>query len=987
MAIIKYKKGNSWFSIPIYVNTGGEVSDYVTKQELNNKGYISQIKTINGQELVGSGNINIAVDLSNYYTKSDVNGLIPSLDNYYTKNEIDLKIPSTESFITEDELNGKGYLTEHQSLDNYYTKGEVDSKIASAGNFDATQYYNKNTIDNMLGEYATLDDIPQDYLTDSDLSGYASQSWVNTQNFAKQTSIPTHTSDLLNDSGFITAIPSNYITETELTGKGYLTSDDLEDVTSPIVRSYNEFQAWDANLNTSTAALEILLYGDYAPDYPLNNYSEVLSALKTENKIIHIGSDSLGIELTIHPIKMEGSYNSIGIIHGRIKDTTLENQWYQISGSYSSSLSSSASYASTLYIQPDSYVPVDMQQVTYSQLKTYADNGKLIPGRKYAIIDYSCIYIQPVSNIEMEVTADDIKQIICTAITTTTLSETVEIVRSDEYVPIVECKYSIDSEKVKWTSGMISKSPKGVIWYMKDANGNECNYDFKHIKFRRWAVTDITPNDTPDTGNGNPGAYAYCITNSCYKWSDNRERIGSGEPEDATIVKNVFAGTWARCTTDLSSSSHYEIPNTFHSDYALYCHKPYKDTSDSYKKYISWTTDMTSSIGVNAGKSKGTCTVYGNQIITTNSSYIDCYTFDYQGTDASERTKYNSELALIQDVNINTKGEELSNTCFIFTKESINNNNTSLRNISIPYCIHNTFLLRTYATFGYAYMSNFSCSDKFQYNLIITRLMSHVHFSVQAGFNYLCSDIQYATFDGLFMYQTMFGYYSYLLTGALDRPNLWYGAFSGVKYSSNSSWVAPQEGMQTNNLTTNGFCYGNIMGPLQYCYISPHFDRITFRAVYNKGNHFSPSIQSCSLGECSYSVIGYSGIGQFIKYGKITRCNIPTSSFANHHVYTSTGVANWDSTIPTVPKITDLDVSAVDASVSNINNYTGNVNISTRTKGLPRVVLYSLGGGNWGATYEHGLEAIVASTAVTANLEEPVDQINNDYSLDAEMLR
>ena len=176
----------------------------------------------------------------------------------------------------------------------------------------------------------------------------------------------------------------------------------------------------------------------------------------------------------------------------------------------------------------------------------------------------------------MEVSANDIECIICTAATENSLLETVEIVRSEGYVPIVECKYSIDPEVCSWTAGT---SAKGVIWYMKDANGNECNYDFKHVKFRRWAVTDVTPNDTSDTGSGNPGAYAYCVTNSCYNWSDNRDRIGSGEPEDATIVKNVFAGTWARCTADLSSSTHFEIPSTFHSDYALYCHKPYKKDS------------------------------------------------------------------------------------------------------------------------------------------------------------------------------------------------------------------------------------------------------------------------------------------------------------------------------------------------------------------------------------------------------------------------
>lgn len=36
-----------------------------------------------------------------------------------------------DEYITEEELNGKGYLTEHQSLDNYYTKGEIDGLLAA----------------------------------------------------------------------------------------------------------------------------------------------------------------------------------------------------------------------------------------------------------------------------------------------------------------------------------------------------------------------------------------------------------------------------------------------------------------------------------------------------------------------------------------------------------------------------------------------------------------------------------------------------------------------------------------------------------------------------------------------------------------------------------------------------------------------------------------------------------------------------------------
>lgn len=60
-------------------------------------------------------------------------------------------------------------------------------------------------------------------------------------------SIPSKTSDLTNDSGFLTAIPDEYVTDDELTAKGYLTSYTETDPTVP---------AWakEANKPTYTAA-------------------------------------------------------------------------------------------------------------------------------------------------------------------------------------------------------------------------------------------------------------------------------------------------------------------------------------------------------------------------------------------------------------------------------------------------------------------------------------------------------------------------------------------------------------------------------------------------------------------------------------------------------------------------------------------------------------------------------------------------------------
>ena len=158
-----------------------------------------------------------SVDLSNYYTKAETEALIPDVSGFITGSEADTKISTAVSlaeervdfklgsyalkteipdvsgfiteipgeYVTETELNAKGYLTEHQSLSNYYTKGQVDAAIDAIPAPDLTDYAKKT-------------DIPS-------LDGYAK------------------TTDIPDVSGFITSIPDEYVTDSELESKGYLT--------------------------------------------------------------------------------------------------------------------------------------------------------------------------------------------------------------------------------------------------------------------------------------------------------------------------------------------------------------------------------------------------------------------------------------------------------------------------------------------------------------------------------------------------------------------------------------------------------------------------------------------------------------------------------------------------------------------------------------------------------------------------------------------
>lgn len=65
------------------------------------------IKTLNNESLLGSGNIEIEVDLSNYYTKAEVNNLIPTKtsdltndSDYTTKAYVDSLVGDIETILT-----------------------------------------------------------------------------------------------------------------------------------------------------------------------------------------------------------------------------------------------------------------------------------------------------------------------------------------------------------------------------------------------------------------------------------------------------------------------------------------------------------------------------------------------------------------------------------------------------------------------------------------------------------------------------------------------------------------------------------------------------------------------------------------------------------------------------------------------------------------------------------------------------------------------
>ena len=126
-------------------------------------------------------------------------------------------------------VNGTISLPNYPSVEGLATESYVKNEIANAQlggggevNIDLSQYALKSELPSktsqLVNDSGYLTDIPDEYITETELNdkGYL-------------TTIPDEyiTESSLNSKGYLTAIPDEYVTESELNGKGYLVAQDI----------------------------------------------------------------------------------------------------------------------------------------------------------------------------------------------------------------------------------------------------------------------------------------------------------------------------------------------------------------------------------------------------------------------------------------------------------------------------------------------------------------------------------------------------------------------------------------------------------------------------------------------------------------------------------------------------------------------------------------------------------------------------------------
>lgn len=206
-----------------------------------------------------------------------------------------------------------------------------------------------------------------------------------------------------------------------------------------------------------------------------------------------------------------------------------------------------------------------LTEITYAELKALRNNAGLTPGMQYRITDYVCT----VANDENAQVESHPYDIIVTADSESVLNENARAClhtgdtyynngeTTDAILENWELKYCIDNDtnRFAWADTV---NGKGVVYYLKDDRNNECWYDFKQIKFKRFEITAystvtslvgkyIDPEAVPEEGmtvdSENPKwffTFSYIDEENNNAIVDSSIRSGNFWVNDNTIGANRF---------------------------------------------------------------------------------------------------------------------------------------------------------------------------------------------------------------------------------------------------------------------------------------------------------------------------------------------------------------------------------------------------------------------------------------------------------------
>ena len=314
------------------------------------------------------------IDLTSYYTKAEVDGLIPTtfsgsyLDLTDTPASVDLtpyalktELPDVTAYLTESEIDTKiaAAATGDIDLTNYYTKSEVDNSLASITNNVATLQANQ-----FSGDYNDLANTP----TIPDVTGLATEAYVDSRTFSgqwndiigKPTIFSGNYNDLINQPNLgqyatntsVNGLIANYYNKTEIDTlvpsdisdltdtSGLLNGGGSVDLTGYATETYVQQQISSASLGTianlndiNDVAVGSLPQVDRSDEYYLLEYNPVNELWESRN-FGNIFATQQYVTDTVATIISDGEISLDGYVTEQFLEQKLLERGHHFSGDY-----------------------------------------------------------------------------------------------------------------------------------------------------------------------------------------------------------------------------------------------------------------------------------------------------------------------------------------------------------------------------------------------------------------------------------------------------------------------------------------------------------------------------------------------------------------------------------------------------------------------------------------------------------------------------
>ena len=375
----------------------------------------------------------------------------------------------------------------------------------------------------------------------------------------------------------------------------------------------------------------------------------------------------------------------------------------------------------------------NMENITYSVLKSKRDNGKLVPGKYYRITDYVTTTSQ--SNTR---SAGNQFDVIVLALDESTLSENAQAMphNGDTYfltnsadLNSWNLKYCLDNDanRFGWAD---ATNGKGVIYYMKDEWDNECPYDFKNIQFIRKISGGLyNPTDGTDT-------YVYTFT-----W------LNGGSVEDASVTQQYTEYSCGVYNNVMlaANSGNFDV-------------MPFKLNENVFISSSSISTDFNgiygNSFGVNCTK---------NTLISGTDASGASYNSFGAGCSSNSFGDSCSNNSFGSNCSNNSFGSNCSNNSFGAGCSSNSFGDSCSNNSFGSNCSNNSFGIdsefntlldgcsnNTYGTFCKSnFLGNYCANNNFgnfSYYNVLMQSSSHNEFGEHCWRNILCAHVEYITF-------------------------------------------------------------------------------------------------------------------------------------------------------------------------------------------------------------------------------------------------